>query len=190
VKTAAKPKGKLTSSTSTTSTTRSTAKAKAKPPAKGTSRAKPAAKANAKKPNAKAAPSAGPGATASQKFPRRADLGAPVDGFFAKQPPGLRPILDELRKLVGEAAPDAASSIKWGMPFYMLGGNTMCALAGFKAHVNLILPGPPGTYADPGGLLEGDGKTGKHLKIRSLEELPRAEVRAWLRLAADRARSS
>jgi hypothetical protein len=119
---------------------------------------------------------------------KRADLGAPVGGFFAKQPAHLRPILDELRKLVDEAGPDATSSLKWGMPFYEIGGNTFCALAGFKSHVNLILPGAPGTYADPGGVLQGEGKTGQHLKLRSLDELPRASVRGWLRTAAARAR--
>ena len=126
----------------------------------------------------------------AKKPPPRADLGAPVDGFFAKQPPQLRAILDELRKLVDEAAPDATSSLKWGMPFYTVGGETMCALAGFKAHVNLILAGPPGTFADPDGLLEGDGKTGRHLKLRALDELPRAAVRGWLRTAAARARKA
>jgi hypothetical protein len=120
---------------------------------------------------------------------KRADLGAPVDGFFAKQPPHLRPILDALRGLVDEAAPDASSSIKWGMPFYEIGGNTYCALAGFRAHVNLILPGAPGTYADPDGRLEGEGKTGQHIKLRSLEELPRDAIRGWLRTAAKKARA-
>ena len=75
------------------------------------------------------------------------------------------------------------------MPFYSIRGNVLCALAAFKAHVNLILPGPPGTYADPDERLEGGGKTGKHLKLRSLDELPRASVRGWLRTAAARARS-
>jgi len=120
----------------------------------------------------------------------RADYGAPVEGFFAKQPPQLRPILEALRELVDEAAPDAVSSLKWGMPFYELGGVTVCALAGFKAHVNLILSGPPGTFADPDGLLEGDGKTGRHLKLRSLDDLPRDAARRWLRTAATLARKT
>lgn len=147
---------------------------------------KPSPKA---KPNPKGKPS--PKAKAASRRPAaRADLGAPVDGFFAKQPPALRPILDALRELVNEAAPGATSSIKWGMPFYAFGDQVVCALAGFKAHVNLILPGPPGTYADPQGLLEGDGKTGRHLKVRSLDQLPRAAVRGWLRTAAARARQT
>jgi hypothetical protein len=127
---------------------------------------------------------------AAKKMAARADLGAPIDGFFARQPPHLRAILDELRGLVEEAAPEADSSIKWGMPFYTVGGRMMCALAGFKAHVNLILSGPPGAYVAPDGLLEGEGKTGRHLKIRALDDLPRDAVRGWLRVAATLARTN
>jgi hypothetical protein len=74
------------------------------------------------------------------------------------------------------------------MPFYTVGGHMMCALAGFKAHVNLILSGPPGAFADPDGMLEGDAKGGRHLKLRSLDDLPRAAIRGWLRTAAGLAR--
>jgi hypothetical protein len=91
--------------------------------------------------------------------------------------------------LIDEAAPEAQSSIKWGMPFYEIAGNTVCAIGAFKQHVNLILPGPAGTYADPDGRLEGDGKTGKHLKLRSAADLAPAAVRGWLKTAAARARA-
>jgi hypothetical protein len=65
----------------------------------------------------------------------------------------------------------------------------MCALAGFKSHVNLILSGPPEAFPDPEGRLEGDGKTGRHLKLRALGELPTKSVRGWLRTAARLAKS-
>jgi hypothetical protein len=74
------------------------------------------------------------------------------------------------------------------MPVYTIGRTMMCALAGFKSHVNLILSGPPGAFDDPGGLLEGEGKTGRHLKLRSAEELPHDAVRGWLGRAAEVAR--
>src|SRR6266849_3515648 len=56
---------------------------------------------------------AGAGAKKSTapKFAPRADFGAPIEGFFAKQPAHLRSILEELRKLVEEAAPEAQSSL-------------------------------------------------------------------------------
>jgi len=149
------------------------------PPTRTKTRTKPPARkraASAKQPSA------------PKKYGPRADLGAPVEGFFAKQPPDLRAILDVLRAEVRAAAPDADATIKWGMHFYTVGGETLCALAAFKAHVNLILPGELGTFDDPEGLLEGEGKTGRHLKVRSVDALPRAAVKSWLRTAAERAR--
>jgi hypothetical protein len=119
---------------------------------------------------------------------RRADCGAPITGFFARQSATQRTILETLRQLVEEAAPDATASIKWGMPFYSIGRTMMCALDAFKSHVNLILSGPPGAFDDPDGLLEGEGKTGRHLKLRTPDELPRDAVRGWLRTAAQVAR--
>jgi hypothetical protein len=119
----------------------------------------------------------------------RADFGQPVDGFYKKQPPHIRPITDALRALVEEAAPDATSSIKWGMPFYGIGDGMMCAIGAHKSHVNLILSGPPGTFEDPDNRLAGDGKTGRHLKVARLDDLPYDDVRRWLRTAADRARA-
>jgi hypothetical protein len=125
-----------------------------------------------------------------KKFGKRADLGAPVDGFFARQPPALRPITDALRTLIAAVVPTAAASIKWGMPFYTLDGGMMCAIGAHRAHVNLILSGPPDSFDDPEGRLTGDGKTGKHLKLHSLDDLPKAAARRWIATAARNARAS
>ena len=153
-------------------------------PAKAKVAAKPKPKAAAK---AKVVGSRKP---AARKVGPRADLGAPIAGFFRKQPSPLRTLLDQLHALIEAAAPDARSSIKWGMPFYMIGDEMMCALGGHKSHVNLILSGPPGTFADPGGLLAGDGKTGRHLKLVAGDEVPKDAVRGWLRTAVERARAA
>ncbi len=115
---------------------------------------------------------------------RRKDFGKPIESFLAKQPQPLRAIVDALRALIEETAPDATTSLKWGMPHWSLGGKMLCAVGAHKAHVNLILPG---AYDDPEGLLEGEGKTGKHLRIESIDDLPEKQVRAWLKTAATRA---
>ena len=120
----------------------------------------------------------------TKKAPPRADFGKPIDGFFAKQPAHLGPILVTLRKMIEAAAPQVESSIKWGMPFFSLNGKMMCALGAHKSHVKLILVGAPGGFPDPAGRLEGKGKGGRHLKLRSLDELPKESVRKWLRIAA------
>jgi hypothetical protein len=151
-----------------------------KPAAKKPVAKKPAAKAKAKPPAAAKPAAAKPAPPPA----RRADYGAPVETFFARQPPHLRPILEQLRALVGEVVPGATATIKWGMPFYSVGDTMVCAFGAHKAHVNLILSGPPGTFRDPDGLLAGDGKTGRHLKLTSLDDLPDDTVRDWLRTAA------
>lgn len=155
-----------------------------KAPAKKAAAKAPAAKAPAKKVAAKA-----PAKKAAAKKPApRADFGAPIDGFFAKAPAHTRPILEALRDIVQKEVPDAESSLKWGQPFFTVGGNMMCAIAGHKAHVNFILAGTPDTFADPDALLEGEGKTGRRLVLTKLEDLPKAKVREWVRAAAARAR--
>jgi hypothetical protein len=120
---------------------------------------------------------------------RRPDFGAPIDGVIARQPPHLRELLEALRALVEEAAPDALSSLKWGMPTFTIGGTMMCALGVHKAHVNLVLSGPADGFADPGGLLEGSSQNGRHLKLTRLADLPRAAARGWLHTAAKVARA-
>jgi len=114
---------------------------------------------------------------------RRKDFGQPVDAFFARQTGEHRAILDALRGLVEKTAPSAESSIKWGMPFYSVDGKMVCALGAHKAHVNLILWGPDGTYDDPKGLLSGEGKMGKHLKLTRADGIPRKEIAGWIKAA-------
>jgi len=118
---------------------------------------------------------------------QRADFGKPIDSFLAKQPAALRAILDVLRGLVAEVAPKAEASIKWGMPWFTIDGAMFCGLGAHKAHVNLILPGTK--FADPNKRLLGDGKTGKHLKLTSVDDIPRDEIRGWLKTAAANARA-
>lgn len=167
--------------------------AKKAPAAKKTAAKKtPAAKkAAAKKaPAAKKTPIAkkAPAAKVRTAVAKRADLGAPIDGFFARQPAALRPIAEELRRLIEATVPEASASLKWGMPTFTIGGKIVCAIGGHKAHVNLILSGAPNTFADPEGRLTGEGKSGRHLKLVAGDSVPAAAVRKWLATAARNAR--
>lgn len=141
------------------------------------------------KPRPKPATTEAKANAAAKPMAKRADFGKPVDGFFAKQPPALRAVLAALRAIVEEEVPGAEAAIKWGMPWYTLDGEMVVGFGAHKAHVNLILSGPPGSFADPEGRLSGEGKTGKHLKLTSVDELPREAVRDWVRAAAANARA-
>ncbi len=148
--------------------------------AKKTAPAKKAKKTAKKAAPAKKAPS-------KKAAAKRADYGAPIEAYIAKQPPVQRAILEALRGLVRETLPQATGVLKWGMPNFSLPGGMVCAFTAFKSHVNFIVSGPAEIFADPDGLLEGEGTTGKHLKVRSLDELPRDAVIRWLEAAAENA---
>jgi hypothetical protein len=121
--------------------------------------------------------------TPSREHGPRKDLGAPADGYFARQAPDKRALLEALRALVKQAAPDARESIKWGMPFYEKNGS-LCALASFKSYVSLNVFAPPDVLEDPEGKLEGSGKSMRHLKVRSESDIDEAGILRWLKAAA------
>jgi hypothetical protein len=121
---------------------------------------------------------------------KRADFGKPVDGFIKKRPPEQQKILTELKKLIEAAAPDCTAQLKWGMPHYTIGGKYYAATSAHKAHVNLIMFAAPKDLADPDGLLEGDGKIGRHLKVATAKELPKARIKKWLAAAAKASRAA
>lgn len=161
---------------------------KTSPPAKKTAAKKKTA-ASKKSVAKKTAPAPAAKKAASKPQPR-ADLGAPIDGFFEKQAAHIKPICVALRKLIEATIPGTASSLKWGMPFYTLEGGMLCAIGAHKSHVNLILAGPPEAFEDPKGLLEGGGKTGRHLKVTKVEAIPTADVKKWLKTCASIAKRS
>jgi len=112
---------------------------------------------------------------------KRKDLGAPVDSYFAQQPPEKRALLEKLRALVAKGVPDADASIKWGVPFYQRNGKNVCSLAAFKEHVGINFFASPAVLADPGKKLEGEGKTMRMLKVRRPEDIDSASILRWLK---------
>jgi hypothetical protein len=112
---------------------------------------------------------------------KRKDLGAPVDSYFAQQPPEKRALLEKLRALVAKVVPDADATIKWGVPFYQRNGKNVCALAAFKEHVGINFFASPDVLVDPGKKLEGGGKSMRMLKVRRAEDIDSASITRWLK---------
>lgn len=137
---------------------------------------------------AKKAPAKKTAARKAPMAPRREDFGAGIETFLAKQSGPILALVNELRAVVEKAAPDAVPALKWGMPMYMIDKAMVCGIGAHKAHVNLILSGPPGTFADPKGMLTGEGKTGRHLKLVPGDEVPAKEIAGWVTTAARLAR--
>jgi hypothetical protein len=60
-----------------------------------------------------------------------------VDAYIAEAPPFAQPILQEARSRVAKACPDAEETIKWNVPFFLLGDKILASMAAFKKHVKV-----------------------------------------------------
>ena len=85
-----------------------------------------------------------------------------IDAYITKAAPFAQPILTHVRALVHKALPDAAETIKWSMPHFMLDGKNIAGMAAFKAHCAVMI--------------HGDGRQGEAMgqygKIATLADLP------------------
>ena len=103
--------------------------------------------------------------------------------YIAEQDPDKRALLTTLRAIVAKTVPAASPVIKWGVPIYELDGKKVCALASFKDHVAINFFAPPAVLADPSKKLEGEGKTNRMLKVRSVSDIDAASIKRWLKAA-------
>ena len=94
-----------------------------------------------------------------------------VDDYIRSQKSPQKEICQELRAIILRTFPDINEEMKLGVPWYE-GKYYIVAL---KNYVNLgfSLKGLSGTEA---GIFKGSGKTMKHIKFRSLEEIEEKKV--------------
>lgn len=99
------------------------------------------------------------------------NVSPPFDQYLATQPPLHHPLLHALHEFLLTVEPTLTNSIKWKNLIYAKpGGKDQLAVVTHSAHLNLqFWRGVE--LDDPEGLLEGTGKSIRHVKFRSPEEL-------------------
>jgi uncharacterized protein YdhG (YjbR/CyaY superfamily) len=70
---------------------------------------------------------------------------AGIDEYIADFPPDVQDILEEMRRTIREAAPDAEEAISYQMPTFKLNGN-LVHFAAYKNHIGFY-PTPSGVEA-------------------------------------------
>lgn len=105
-----------------------------------------------------------------------------VEGYLARVEPPLRGLVREVRRTVLDAVPGMEETVKWGSLTYEMNG-IVCSIVIHKGHVNLQLR-RGAELADPDGLLEGTGKSMRHLKVGSPGDIKRGPIRALVKQAA------
>jgi uncharacterized protein YdhG (YjbR/CyaY superfamily) len=66
-----------------------------------------------------------------------------INEYIAGFPPAVQVVLEQVRGVIREAAPEAEETISYGIPTYKLNGRYVIYFAGYKQHVS-VYPAPIG----------------------------------------------
>lgn len=100
---------------------------------------------------------------------------ARIDAYIERAQPFAQPILNQVRAAVHSAVPEAAETVKWGMPFFTVNGRDVAMMAAFKAHA--------GVGIFDGSAMGGGEAMGNVGKLASIDDLP-ADLMTRLQAAA------
>lgn len=93
-----------------------------------------------------------------------------------------RAIVDALRAAVLALGPAVTEQVKYGGLLFCVAGLPFCGVFCYAAHVGLEFSNGA-ALADAHAALEGRGKLRRHLKLRSLADLPAKQLPHYLQLA-------
>src|SRR5271156_6915203 len=113
-------------------------------------------------------------------------------GFLGAYDPHIADLALALREIVLDEAPDASESVYQVYTVAIWFGfsgkmkDMFCYITTHAKHINLGFP-RGASLADPQRLLEGDGKTMRHIKFASLGDVERPFVRRYIQAAMEQA---
>ena len=111
-----------------------------------------------------------------------ADLSVEVEIYIEGQESPQREICWELRKIILKTFDGIREEMKWGVPVY---GGDLYYIGSLKDKVNLGFK-IEGLKENEIGFFEGSGKTMRHIKIRSLEDIDEKKIVELLKLVKDK----
>ena len=87
-----------------------------------------------------------------------------VEDYIATFPVEIQQKLEQIRKTIREAAPEATELISYGMPGYKLNKKPLVYFAGYKSHI--------GFYATPSGHSEFSAELSKYKQGKGSVQFP------------------
>ena len=108
------------------------------------------------------------------------DFGPLVDEYVESLSGWQRDVAKGLRKLIKASSQGLIEEVKWGYPFYTSGGKNVCAFMHMRDTVNFVLC-RGADLEDPGDLIEGTGRSMRHVKLRRLKDLRKGPFQKFIR---------
>jgi predicted GIY-YIG superfamily endonuclease len=109
------------------------------------------------------------------------DMDAKVQEYIEKQKSPQKEICFKLREIILRTFPDIKEEMKWGVPAFSAGKFYLGAM---KNQVNLGMS-ISGMTEKQLALLEGNGKTMRHIKVRTLADIDEKKIVKLLKIAGD-----
>ncbi len=104
-----------------------------------------------------------------------------VDAYVKKQGGWKAEVLEQLRTLVLESAPEAREAYKWAQPVHEVNG-PFCTMKAFKNHISFgFWRGVE--LKDPHSLLGGSGDKMRHVRLTQVEDIQEEAFRDFVRQA-------
>lgn len=91
----------------------------------------------------------------------------PVNEYIGGQKSPQKEILQEVRKIFHKTLPNCEEKMRWGVPTFAAGKFYIAAMKN-RVHIGFAITG---LSKDEIRLFEGSGKTMRHIKILTLEEI-------------------
>jgi hypothetical protein len=110
---------------------------------------------------------------------------ADFDQYLAGQPSRNQDVIRALRKFVKRVAPHLQESVKWGNGCWVHGKVPVAYVYSAPDHVQFGFFGGS-ALKDSSGLLKGEGKFVRHIKVRKRSDIDEREFGTLLRQAAHR----
>ena len=106
-----------------------------------------------------------------------------VRAYIEKQPPSLQEMLVRIREIFFDTLPNCEEKLGWGVivfgkdKFYM-------AVIKDRVHIGFAITG---LSKEEIAVFEGSGKTMRHIKIHSMDEIDEEQIKKLIRLVDEKA---
>ena len=118
----------------------------------------------------------------ARKPPEPSTSHEPIEGWIESVMPGLHPIVQRLDELIRETISDLQFAVKWKKAYYGLPERGwIIEMVAYDVSVNVVFLGGADFDAPPP---LGDTDRSRYVKIATLEEAQRPELRDWIEQAA------